>query len=74
MLKEDGSIEKSSFSVEGRKCPLVEIRKRKLHELEKFMRINNEKDVDSMSVTEVENRLKMLNERKEGEDEAEMRE
>ena len=38
------------------------------------MRINNEKDVDSMSVTEVENRLKMLNERKEGEDEAEMRE
>ena len=33
------------------------------------MRINDEKDVDSMSVTEVENRLTMLNERKEGEDE-----
>ena len=38
------------------------------------MRINDEKDVDSMSVTEVENRLTMLNERKEGEDETEMRE
>ena len=44
--------------------------KEKLHELEKFMRIN---DVDNMSATEVENRLTMLNERKEGEDETEMR-
>ena len=37
------------------------------------MRINDETDVDSMSVTEVKNRLTMLNERKEGEDETEMR-
>ncbi|CAB4011260.1 Hypothetical predicted protein [Paramuricea clavata] len=65
VLKEDGSIEKSSFFVEGCKCPLVEIRTRKRHELEKYMRINDEKDMDSMSVTEVENRLTMPNERKE---------
>jgi hypothetical protein len=64
VLKEDGSVEKSSFFVEGCKCPLVEIRRRKLHELEKYMRINDEKDVDTMSVTDVENRLTMLNERK----------
>jgi hypothetical protein len=60
--------------VERRKCPLVEIRRRTLHELEKYMRINDEKDVDSMSVTEVENRLTVLKERKEGEDETETRE
>ena len=70
MLREDGSIEKISFFVGGRKCPLAEIRRRKLHELEKFMQIS---DVDNMSATEVENRLTMLNERKEGEDETEMR-
>jgi hypothetical protein len=47
-----------------KECPLVEIRRRKLHELEKYMRINDEKVVDTMSVTDVENRLTMLNERK----------
>ena len=45
VLKEDGSIEKSHIFVEGRKCPLVKIRKGKLNELEKFMRINAERDV-----------------------------
>ncbi|CAB4012213.1 Hypothetical predicted protein [Paramuricea clavata] len=43
-------------------------------ELPRYMQINYEKDVDSMRVTEVENRLTILNERKEGEDETEMRE
>ena len=70
MLRDDGSIEKTSFFVEGHKCPLAVIRLRKLHELEKSMLTS---DVDNMSGTEVENGLTMLNERKEGEDETEMR-
>ena len=52
MLNDDGSVDRSEFYVEGRKCPLIEIRKRKLSELERFMRLNVEKDVASRSEEE----------------------
>ena len=55
MLNDDGCVDRSEFYVEGRKCPLFEIRKRKLSELGKFMRINAEKDVASMNEEECEN-------------------
>ena len=38
------------------------------------MRVNGDKDVDSMSVKEVLERLTMLNEKKDGENEEEMKE
>ena len=60
-------LEKSEFFVEGRKNPLVEIRKKKLQELKGYMRVRDTKDVDSMSVEEVANRLMMLNEESEEE-------
>ena len=67
-------LEKTEFYVEGRKCPLLEIRKRKLQELEGYMRVNEDKDVDSTSVEEVVERLTMLNEKKDGENDEEMKE
>ena len=45
-------MDRSEFFVEGRKCPLTEIRRRKLSELEQYMRINDEKDIASMSEVE----------------------
>ena len=74
MLNDDGRIDRSEFYVEGRKCPLFEIRKRKLSELDKFMRINAEKDVASMNEEECFDRLRMLNEEKDGECEIDMKE
>jgi hypothetical protein len=69
VLNDDGSVDRPEFYVEGRKCPLIEIRKRKLSELERFMRLNAEKDVASMSEEECFKRLTMLN----GECETEMK-
>ena len=57
MFKEDGSIEKSQFFVERWKCSLVEIKKRRLWELDRFVRSNAEKDVNSMSKRKVVDRL-----------------
>ena len=74
MLNDDGCVDRSEFYVEGRKCPLFEIRKRKLSELDKFMRINAEKDVASMNEEECFDKLRMLNEEKDGECEIDMKE
>ena len=73
MLNDDGSVNRSEFFVERRKCPLTEIRRRKLLELEQYMRIKSEKDIASMSEEECYGRLTMLHEAKEGQCEAEMK-
>ncbi len=66
-------MDRSEFFVDGCKCPLTKIRRRKLSELEQYMRINDEKDIASMSKEECFNRLTVLNETKDGECEAEMK-
>ncbi|CAB3983541.1 Hypothetical predicted protein [Paramuricea clavata] len=73
VLNDEGSVNRSEFYVEGCKCSLTEIRKRKLSELERFMRLNAEKDVASMSEEERFKRLTMLNETKDGECKPEMK-
>ena len=66
ILDKDGSIFKREFWVEGRKCPLRVIWRRKLHDHEKYRYwyMRNTADVDfmNMSFEEVEMKLKYLNE------------
>ena len=68
ILDKDGSIVKTEFCVEGRKCPLREIRRRKLHDHEKYIRNTTDVDFMNMAFEEVEMKLKYLNELKEEED------
>ena len=73
MLHDDGSIIKTHFLVEGRKCPLREIRERKLEELKDYMRANANDNLEAMSASDLVDRLHKLNETKDGEGIEEMR-
>ena len=57
ILDKDGSIVKREFWVEGRKCPLREIRRRKLHDHEKYIRNTTDVDFMNMAFEEVEMKL-----------------
>ena len=74
MLHDDGSIIKTHFLVEGRKCPLREIRERKLEELKDYMRANANDNLEAMSASDLVDRLHKLNETKDSEGIEEMRE
>lgn len=54
--------------VEGRKCPLHEIRERKLEELKEHMRANADGNLEELSGEDVVERLKKLNEMKDDEE------
>ena len=73
MLDNNGSIIKTHFFVEGRKCPLREVREQKLEELKEYMRANMDDSLDVMSGTDIAERLHKLHEMKDGEDVEEMR-
>ena len=73
MLDNNGSIIKTHFFVEGRKCPLREVREQKLEELKEYMRANMDDSLDVMSGTDIAERLHKLHKMKDGEDVEEMR-
>ena len=64
---------KTHFTVEGRKCPLCEIREKKLEELKDYMRANADGSLEEISGEDVVRRLQKLNKMKDGEDDEEMR-
>ena len=64
---------KTHFTVEGRKCPLREIREQKLEELKDYMRANADGSLEEISGEDVVKRLQKLNEVKDDEDDEEMR-
>ena len=63
---------KTHFTVEGRKCPLCEIRE-KLEELKDYMRANADGSLEEISGEDVVRRLPKLNKMKDDEDDEEMR-
>ncbi|KAL9977669.1 hypothetical protein ACROYT_G015099 [Oculina patagonica] len=67
-LTKEGKIKKETFTVTGRKIPLLDIRKNMLKEHEEMglMRIRSDSDYDFMTEDEISSRLKQL-----GEDEEE---
>ena len=64
---------KTHFTVEGRKCPLREIREQKLEELKDYMRANADGSLEEISGEDVVKRLQKLNEVKVDEDDEVMR-
>jgi hypothetical protein len=73
VLDADGSITKVHFVVEGRKCPLQEIREKTLKESAKYMRKNENEYFEEMSSEDVMKKLLTANEVKEGEDMANLK-
>ncbi|KAI8516494.1 hypothetical protein Bbelb_050750 [Branchiostoma belcheri] len=63
--KESGEVKVKTFTVEGRKHPLDEVRTRMLHDQKKYMRIRTEEEYDEMSSDDVKNRLRELGEYRE---------
>lgn len=73
MLDNDGLVVKGHFFVEGRKCPLRDIREQKLEELKEYMRASTDDDLEAMSSKDIVDRLNRVNEMKDGKSEEEMR-
>ena len=73
-LTKEGTIKTETFTVSGRKIPLLDIRKNMLkeHESMGLMRIRSDSDYDLMTEGEISSRLKQLGEDK-GEESASKR-
>ena len=75
MLRKEGHLKRETFTVSGRKIPLLEIRKRMLKEHESLgiMRIWKDDFYDSMTEDELSSRLVQLGEQSGEETPSEMR-
>ena len=72
ILGKDGKISKSEFWINALKCPLLHIREQKPKDREKYIRNTSDEQFDNMSFQDVEQKLKHLNEFKEGESQSTM--
>lgn len=73
VLNEDGQIAEKEFIVEGRKRPLLEIRKKLLKQSEIFTRERSDEEYAAMSALHIGERLKAIGEYHENESEDTMR-
>ncbi|XP_078657130.1 uncharacterized protein LOC144903155 [Branchiostoma floridae x Branchiostoma belcheri] len=71
--RESGKVEVKTFTVEGRKYLLQDIRKRTLQEHKQYMRLRKDKEYEEMPLEDVVDRLKQLGEFREEDDTTELR-
>ena len=61
-INEFGDIVRKSFSVSGRKYPLLVIRENIFHQYHKYMRLNSDAYFDNLDIFELSSRLKQIGE------------